>query len=281
MSLVDTETGEVVQMDESTARDLVDSIRRAGERMWQQIVRAFQGRAWIALGYSSWDEMCEHEFDGARIKLPREERREVVASLSDAGMSTRAIGAAIGVSDGTVRNDMKPDAGAQSYAPADPDDAITDAEIVEDVGPVDHKPITGLDGKTYPKPEPKPSPKTPPDRTRAAVAERRRLIREMAADGHTSHQIAKKLNLTVESLRAICRAEDITIVADKTVGRTHGIDQTQVIENTIGVLEGVAASIESLVGDVSSLDTEKRLEWIEALRQPLAVINRFKKELSS
>lgn len=44
------------------------------------------------------------------------------------GMSTRAIGTALGVSDGTVRNDS----GAQDYAPES----------------VPH-PVTGLDGKTY------------------------------------------------------------------------------------------------------------------------------------
>lgn len=48
------------------------------------------------------------------------------------GMSTRAIGSALGTSEGTVRNDL---AGAQDYAPA---------------------PVTGTDGKTYAPRQPEP-----------------------------------------------------------------------------------------------------------------------------
>lgn len=166
MSL-DTSTGEVVAMGEAEARDLIDSIRSTGDIMWRQIVRAFHGRAWIALGYQSWDELCEHEFDGARIKLPREDRREVVASLRDAGMSTRAIGAAIGVSHETAAGDLR---GVRNLTPDDPDptpphgierpavnldDEIAEAEVV-DAGPIEHRPIVGLDGKRYPQPKPAP-----------------------------------------------------------------------------------------------------------------------------
>lgn len=131
-------------MSEGDAQELTDTIRRTGEIMWSQMVRAFNGRAWVALGYSSWDDYCLNEFDGARIKMPREERREVVASLRDAGMSMRAIAAATGDSTRTVQKDIGEV--SQSTTPADsdltpphgierpevdPDDVIVDAEIVE------------------------------------------------------------------------------------------------------------------------------------------------------
>lgn len=50
------------------------------------------------------------------------------ASLADAGMSTRAIAAATGVSQPTVSRDLAGD----SYESPDPDDDITDAEIIEE-----------------------------------------------------------------------------------------------------------------------------------------------------
>lgn len=53
--------------------------------------------------------------------------REVVASMTEAGMSTRAIGAALGINDRTVRRD----AGAANAAPA-ADEEPVDAEIVDD-----------------------------------------------------------------------------------------------------------------------------------------------------
>lgn len=61
--------------------------------------------------------------------------------------------------------------------------------------------------------------------------------------------------------------------------RTRRIDAVRVIEEAVNALEGVASALALIHEDVPSLDTEKRLAWSEALREPLAVINRFKKEL--
>lgn len=89
------------------AREFVERVRASVEDIKEWIIRAVKGRAWIALGYTSWDEMCETEFDGAVIRLPREDRREAVASLREAGLSTRAIGSALGVDHKTVVNDVR------------------------------------------------------------------------------------------------------------------------------------------------------------------------------
>lgn len=69
----------------------------------EDVVLAFRGRVWVALSYASWSEWCECELGG--LKLPAPKRREVVAELSGAGMSNRAIGDAIGVDERTVRRD--------------------------------------------------------------------------------------------------------------------------------------------------------------------------------
>ncbi|MGW0245514.1 hypothetical protein ACWDYH_02630 [Nocardia goodfellowii] len=120
-------TGETVTAE--TARELTDRIRSHVEAAWELIQQAYLTRAWAALGYDSWDDYCVREFDRARIRIPREERAEVVASLREIGMSTRAIAAATGVSKGTIQNDLS---GGQNCPP----DAVT-----------------GADGKTYqPKP---------------------------------------------------------------------------------------------------------------------------------
>ncbi|HEY5985166.1 MAG TPA: hypothetical protein VIV12_02105 [Streptosporangiaceae bacterium] len=88
------------------AREFVEHVRASVDDLKDWIVRAVRGRAWVALGYSSWDQMCEAEFDGAVIRLPREDRRDAVASLREAGLSTRAIAGALGVHKDTVRNDL-------------------------------------------------------------------------------------------------------------------------------------------------------------------------------
>ncbi|WP_156664677.1 hypothetical protein [Mycobacterium sp. 852002-51057_SCH5723018] len=50
------------------------------------ITQAYMHRAWDALGYSSWDDYCIREFGTTRLRLPREERAEVVTSLRESGL---------------------------------------------------------------------------------------------------------------------------------------------------------------------------------------------------
>lgn len=61
---------------------------------------------------------------------------------------------------------------------------------------------------------------------------------------------------------------------------TRHINPEQVIENAIGLLDGIASGLALVKGVTPTLDVEKRLAWLEALREPLSVINHFKKELA-
>ena len=62
------------------ARALTDQIKTGIEVVWELAVAAYHGQAWVALGYESWDAHCDDEFQSTRLRLPREERAEVVAS---------------------------------------------------------------------------------------------------------------------------------------------------------------------------------------------------------
>lgn len=120
------------------ARALTDRIKVAVEGTWQMIREAYVSRAWAALGYDTWDAYCAAEFDTSRLALPREERREVVASLAESGLSTRAIGAAVGVSEATVRREMSTASSALG------NDAVEPRRVI------------GVNGKTYVQPTPQP-----------------------------------------------------------------------------------------------------------------------------
>lgn len=168
------------QCSEATARALTDQLRQSLSLSWELLVETYQRRAWAALGYQSWDAYTDAELGETRLRLPREERREVVASMTEAGMSTRAIGSALGVDPMTVTRDRR-----SGVANATPDEPI-DAEIVEDdplaakiaaelaasderyaeqatstVGPEPTRAVLGTDGKTYTT-----TPKTPTQRRR-------------------------------------------------------------------------------------------------------------------
>jgi len=131
--------GEVVSLTEAEARALTDEIRADIAGVGAKIERAYFGRAWTVLGYGTWDDYCDAEFASSFPRLPRPERVAIVCALSDADMSGRSIAAAIGVTEGTVRNDLK--SGAQNYAPDLADTAAA---------PTKPSTVTGADGKTYP-----------------------------------------------------------------------------------------------------------------------------------
>lgn len=124
------------------ARTLTDRIKVAVEGTWMLIQEAYTSRAWAALGYSTWDAYCTEEFGETRLRLPREERREIVASLRESGLSLRAIASATGSAYNTVLADV-----TQIESPAE---------------------IQGADGKTYAagRPDPEPTiwaPRAEPD----------------------------------------------------------------------------------------------------------------------
>jgi len=103
------------------------------ERFPQELVAAlWEARAWIEYGYESWHAMCEARGWTRRNVLTAPERRPEVAALRQAGMSTRAIAAAVGVSDKTIRNDL--------------DELRTTTQLPDE--------ITSLDGRTRPATRP-------------------------------------------------------------------------------------------------------------------------------
>ena len=117
----------------SEARDINEQIARYTERaafLWSH-------RAWEVLGHKTWAECVEER--GAQLRLPRADRREMVALLDQKGMTTRAIAPVVGANYATVSRDL-----ASPVANATPATAP--------------RTKTGLDGKTYAvqprKPEP-------------------------------------------------------------------------------------------------------------------------------
>ncbi|MGV0868738.1 helix-turn-helix domain-containing protein [Corynebacterium kalidii] len=93
-------------LDKGTAERLVQEIRVMDAELWGKMMDLYEGRAWIALGFSSWGELCDTEFKANNFRIPREDRREVVMSMRERGMSTRAIAAATNMSPRTVRREV-------------------------------------------------------------------------------------------------------------------------------------------------------------------------------
>lgn len=151
------------EITRTQARKLTDCINAAAGILWDLIVKAYIERAWDALGYTSWDEYCSAEFSTTRLRLPREERAEVVSSLRDSGLSLRAIEAATGVSRPTIIKDLS-SAQVVNSLPPDDDRRVPPGGVTASTPGVTDRvqaalakanatesKTTGADGKTYPK----------------------------------------------------------------------------------------------------------------------------------
>lgn len=275
----------------SEARALTDRIKVAVDVVWELVIDAYQRRAWVALGYATWDDYTTREFGTSRLRLPREERPDVVCSLREAGLSTRAIVAVTGLSKGTVGEAIG--AGAQNRAPD----------------------TTGLDGKTYPaKSRPsnndlremfrsgrtirdiaaetglgfgtvqnavaqeqlKPTPAYK-DKSRDAVAARVAAAKEMAAAGHTSRQIAETLGLAIAGMDTFRRRHGIEVPADAVVGGVRHHDSNRIIEEMCNALEAAVTSAGII--QVADLDLATKDEWVASLTNSIRSLNRFIKQI--
>lgn len=222
-------------MGREEAERLTERIRHAAasfveakEKLTRFIGEAQEGRAWEALGFRSWTEYVAQVFsDTPLMRLTRDERRELVAELSEAGMSTRAIAPIVGAPRETVRRDVL-SAGDPSGSPASerrtatfqsgggflgPGEKIEpDTETVVDLDTGDvlsERSITGMDGKTYRTPvRPANDPTNPAG---AGTPKRRRAITDQAAEiGWEVRKEADKLLKLLEDDRFTRNKEEVT-----------------------------------------------------------------------
>lgn len=185
MTIVNHETGEIVETIGATeARRLTTEAQNEFgssadhfARGWALIEEAVSGAGYLDLGYRSPGDYLHTEFDGVLSGLDVAARRVAVRSMTDWGLSTRAIAPVVGVTNKTVHQDRS--AGvtsgntSQSSVSESPEvqgitGMSTDSGAVAgsqgDGGPKSSPPpaITGMDGKTYPRPAlsvvPKPKP---------------------------------------------------------------------------------------------------------------------------
>ena len=125
-------------MSPASAEQVTVQIRTVLDRGWEYIALAYKGRAFVALGYPTWDAYVDARFGDFRIAVPREHRQQAVAALAGVRMSVRAIASLLGVGVGTVHREMMSEPGVPDGTP--------DGQ--------DHSSTLGLDGKQYPRRRP-------------------------------------------------------------------------------------------------------------------------------
>lgn len=278
----------VVVLDETRARVLVERIRVNVTAALADVVEAFNGRAWVALGYKSWEDLCQRELG----ELPR----SAITELRSQGMSTRAIAAAVGVDHSTVVRSGGADAPPASVR------------------------VTGTDGRPYPAT--RPAATTPVERIErlrqyaalgltgraiameldlsasavshiaraagivvgrnsvGALAARVERTRALAAEGATSDQIADELGVSAIVVRRYARREGIDIVADAMTNR-RTMSSTRIVTATIDAVDGIGSMFDHIdYGDLPADEVEGWVTVLDASIRSLASLRRHLKEMT-
>jgi hypothetical protein len=105
---------------------------------------------------------------------------------------------------------------------------------------------------------------------------RAELIAELAARGMTSRQIAGRLGIGEDRVRAVARAHGITIRADAVAGRRR-LDSARIAREAVHALEGLAMSVQ--LADLAEIDPALVPEWTTSLARSLRTLSRFARQL--
>lgn len=245
MTLVNHETGEIIDtIDADEARRLTDaaqhefrSSREHFDRAWSLIEQAVEGGGHVALGYRSPGDYLHAEFDGVLAGLDVTERRVAVRTMTNWGLSTRAIAPALGVSNKTVSLDQRTPVTEVTPTAGD----MSESDFIEAVSDVDEEsfesatqraradgdvsrsnvaahiesapvPVVGIDGKSYSRPK-STAPRRKPITDAAATAgwELRKAVERverLAADDRFAtqkQQMGPHLRAHLENAIEVCQ----------------------------------------------------------------------------
>lgn len=110
-------------MSADVARSKIDSVRRSIEETIEMIRQLWDGRAWISLGYGTWEELIAVEIRPV-FAIAKADRDGVMVELTAAGLPTRAVAAVVDVDQATVVRHVPRDASASRKVAA-----IDDPEV--------------------------------------------------------------------------------------------------------------------------------------------------------
>lgn len=201
-----------------------------------------------------------------RRQLNPEERREMVAVLRDEGHTTRAIASALGVGQSTVirdceTTDSRGSAPSQNHYDDDRNAMFDLASQVDDRG-IGTVAIAEIAAKFH--------------------CDVKTVRRQLLRHPDVAQLPAKRYSLRHSAVTCIGQG---AVAPRKGRGewhvKRHRIDTDRVITATITTLSGLVMGLDLLDDDdIRAVDAEKRLAWIEALREPLRAINHLRGALN-
>lgn len=160
-------------LDLVTVRRKLRDVREALAGAVVLLGELYDGRAWLALGYVSWQQLVDAELPELAQLLTVGEKRALVVDLRQRGLSLRAAAAPAGVSAATAKT-WTDDAGVQLAT------------------------VTSLDGRQRPGAATE-APRAPRLSKDARTV---LIVREAGAEGLTVHDVVKRMRLNQCSVSA-------------------------------------------------------------------------------
>jgi len=93
-------------VDELQARRSVKRAKQGLESAAKEVLWQVQNKVWTVLDYPDWPTMREAEYDGPAVIVPTAMRPELSVGLIHQGLSQQEVADTLGVSRGTVHNDL-------------------------------------------------------------------------------------------------------------------------------------------------------------------------------
>lgn len=151
--------------------------------------------------------------------------------------------------------------------------ALTVSRVARDLGRADM--VRRVTGKSVPRGKATAS----VSKTRAAATRRRARIREMAKDGHNSHQIAREVGIGAETVRDIAKREGFAIPADVFVKASRVVDPNRLIEETLMGVDGHISALSLIEGLWDRVDRDKVGAWTSSLNASITSLQELRRQL--
>jgi predicted transcriptional regulator len=181
--VIDATGADTEVMSVDAARGVTERIRSAAVTAFDALAEvdgavqaAYDGHAWVALGYESWEAYCAAEFSQTRMWATVEERHARTLALREGGMSVRASAAVLGVAKTTVQRDVA---------------AMPPLSRVPD-GTPDSGRSVGRDARSYPVVR----------ASTAQVLERQVQVARLRSQGWSQTEVARELGVSQPTVSA-------------------------------------------------------------------------------
>jgi ParB-like chromosome segregation protein Spo0J len=116
-----------------------------------------------------------------------------------------------------------------------------------------------------------------PDMSRAAVAQRKQDVRDMAERGFTTRQISASIGLGEDRIAVIAKEAGIVIHADRVVGKSKRHDSDRIVGQMVIQLESMVADVDLV--DIASLNPSRLGSWITAMKDAQKALGAFIRKL--